>query len=117
MDGFESIDCRGLCPKNVLSLQVIHFDFEDDFIDNHDQCFRNVKDIDLFVGGLAEKPMNGSILGPTFSCLIGIQVYHWKWGDRFYFEHGGQSGSFTLGIKHKLNDTNSYCFVFYLKIS
>jgi hypothetical protein len=39
----------------------------------------------------------GSILGPTFACLNGIQFHHWKYGDRFYFEHGGEAGSFTIG--------------------
>lgn len=55
------------------------------------------RDIDLFVGGLSEVKAFGSILGPTFGCLNGIQFHHWKFGDRFYFEHGGESGSFSLG--------------------
>ena len=58
---------------------------------------RNVEDIDLFVGGLSENKAFGSILGPTFGCLNGIQFFHWKYGDRFYFEHGGEAGSFTHG--------------------
>lgn len=61
--------------------------------------FRNVSDVDLWLGGLAERHMKGSVVGPTFACLISIQFYHWKYGDRFYFEHGGQDGSFTLGIR------------------
>lgn len=59
--------------------------------------FRHYRDIDLFVGGLSETESLGSILGPTFACLNGIQFHHWKYGDRFYFEHGGEAGSFTLG--------------------
>lgn len=59
---------------------------------------RSVEDIDLFVGGLAENKAFGSILGPTFGCLNGIQFFHWKYGDRFYFEHGHEAGSFTLGM-------------------
>ena len=59
--------------------------------------FRDWRDVDLFVGGLAETHINGSLLGPTFGCLLGIQFYQWKFGDRFYFEHFGQSGSFTKG--------------------
>ncbi len=59
--------------------------------------FRHYRDIDLFVGGLSESESLGSILGPTFACLNGIQFHHWKYGDRFYFEHGGEAGSFTIG--------------------
>ena len=28
--------------------------------------FRNVKDIDLYTGGLAETPVSGAVIGPTF---------------------------------------------------
>ena len=29
-----------------------------------------------------------------------MQFYHLKFGDRFYFEHGGEVGSFKPGIKN-----------------
>ena len=58
---------------------------------------RNVQDIDLFSAGLAEYPLPGAAVGPTFTCIIGIQFYNLKYGDRFWFEHGYQSGSFTPG--------------------
>lgn len=62
-------------------------------------CFlySDFRDIDLFIGGLSEVKAFGSILGPTFGCLNGIQFHHWKFGDRFYFEHGGEAGSFNIG--------------------
>eukprot|EP00095_Tigriopus_kingsejongensis_P006865 maker-scaffold1431_size41609-snap-gene-0.2 protein:Tk06865 transcript:maker-scaffold1431_size41609-snap-gene-0.2-mRNA-1 annotation:"peroxinectin " len=44
-------------------------------------------DIDLFVGGLLEEDSQGSILGPTFSCIIGRQFQMLKFGDRFFFTH------------------------------
>ncbi|XP_017492499.1 PREDICTED: peroxidase-like protein 3 [Rhagoletis zephyria] len=75
--------------------------------------YRDFRDIDLFVGGLSEVKAFGSILGPTFGCLNGIQFHHWKFGDRFYFEHGGESGSFSLeqlnNIRHTLSLANLLC--------
>ncbi|GIY61758.1 chorion peroxidase [Caerostris darwini] len=60
-----------------------------------ERLYEDVRDIDLFSGGLAERPNQGAVIGPTFTCIMGIQMYHLKYGDRFYFEHGGQAGSFS----------------------
>ncbi|XP_078684536.1 myeloperoxidase-like isoform X3 [Branchiostoma floridae x Branchiostoma belcheri] len=52
--------------------------------------YRNVHDIDVFVGGLAEESSPGGIVGPTFACLIGKQFQDLRKGDRFWFENRGQ---------------------------
>ena len=44
--------------------------------------YTRVEDIDLFVGGLAETPMQEAAVGPTFSCIIGIQFTLLMDGDR-----------------------------------
>lgn len=59
--------------------------------------YENVEDLDLFSGGVSELPLVDGIVGPTFACIMGIQFNHLKFGDRFYFEHGNQDGSFTAG--------------------
>ena len=59
--------------------------------------YRSVDDIDLYVGGLIEKHLPGSMLGPVFSCIIADQFARLKEGDRFFYEHGGQPHSFTPG--------------------
>ncbi|KAI2800768.1 hypothetical protein BLOT_012340 [Blomia tropicalis] len=69
--------------------------------------YSDYRDVDLFVGGLSETKAFGSILGPTFGCLNGIQFHHWKFGDRFYFEHGGEAGSFTIEQLNSIRQTFS----------
>lgn len=61
------------------------------------QTASSISDIDLYIGGVSEKHFTDAAIGPTFSCLVGIQYYHAKFGDRYWYEHGGQSGSFTPG--------------------
>ena len=61
------------------------------------------RDIDLYVGGFLEDPMK------IFRQLMAIQFYHWKFGDRFYFEHSDQPGSFNQGnIKVHFESSSSF---------
>ena len=61
------------------------------------KVYQSVEDVDLFVGMFLERPeFNDAFVGPTFLCLIGDQFARLKLGDRFFYDLGGQAGSFTL---------------------
>ena len=38
---------------------------------------------DLWTAGVTELPQPGSLLGPTFTCIIGRQFHNLRFGDRF----------------------------------
>ena len=44
--------------------------------------YEDVDDVDLFIGGISEQAALGSLLGPTFQCLVGDQFKRLQHGDR-----------------------------------
>lgn len=60
-----------------------------------EKVYEQVGDIDLFSGGLAEKPVRGGIVGPTFACIIAEQFKNLRKGDRFWYENDGVYDAFT----------------------
>ncbi|UYV62421.1 hypothetical protein LAZ67_2000496 [Cordylochernes scorpioides] len=52
--------------------------------DRLSSLYRDVRDVDLFTGLLAELPSTpGSLFGPTLSCLLGQQFLRLRRADRF----------------------------------
>ncbi|XP_063594360.1 chorion peroxidase-like [Penaeus indicus] len=87
--------------RNSCELSPLH-DFgylsgkmDDDVIAKLEDVYRHVHDIDLFVGGLAEHPIEGGVVGPTFACILLDQFLRLKEGDRYCYEPNDKDTRFT----------------------
>ncbi|XP_069997700.1 salivary peroxidase/catechol oxidase [Penaeus vannamei] len=70
---------------------------DDEVIDTFENLYSDVEDIELYVGGLAEHPVEGGIVGPTFACILLDQFLRLKHGDRFWYETEDDNAKFTEG--------------------
>jgi hypothetical protein len=61
-------------------------------------AYEHVDDIDLFTGGIAERPVVGGVVGPTFACILGQQFLNLRKGDRFWYENGGIDAKYPGGF-------------------
>ena len=50
------------------------------------EVYTSVDDIDLWVGGLAESPVPGALVGPTLRAILADQYERLRDGDRFWYE-------------------------------
>ncbi|VDM82443.1 unnamed protein product, partial [Strongylus vulgaris] len=70
-----------------------------------EQFYESPEDVDLIVGGLAETPSRGALLGPTLSCLFAEQMQKTKRGDRFWYENFFYPSSFSTTQLEEIRKT------------
>ena len=76
------------CAEVFPKLGVADFDNTLTFI-RFLEIYGSLDTIDLWIGGLAEERLPGSLLGPTFACLFGITFSNVRDGDRLYYSRSG----------------------------
>ncbi|XP_028416113.1 peroxidase mlt-7-like [Dendronephthya gigantea] len=65
--------------------------------------------VELWVAGLAETPVQGASVGPTFKCLIAEQFQRTRDGDRFFHERAGVLTQDMLAEIKKSSLSRMYC--------
>ncbi|KAM7295326.1 peroxidase [Ixodes scapularis] len=91
LTSFDDLHNYNLMPKETADLYADLYD--------------NVQDIDLFSAGISEYTVPGTAVGPTFSYIVADMFQKLKFGDRFFYEHGDQVGSFTQEQLQSLRET------------
>uniref|UniRef100_A0A0N4V619 Chorion peroxidase n=1 Tax=Enterobius vermicularis TaxID=51028 RepID=A0A0N4V619_ENTVE len=90
-------------PSNFSDLSDIVLDSVD--VKALSELYESIDDVDLFILGLAEKPEPGSLVGPTFACIIGRQFQNTRHGDRYWYENFFTPSAFTLDQLNEIRRT------------
>ena len=78
-------------------LKIVYFDCIQ-IIASLRNVYADPQDIDLFIGGVSERPEPGSLLGPTFATIAAKQFDVLKHADRFYYNDASQNVSLTASM-------------------
>ena len=103
----------------INSFNELNNTVDDEIIGLLRSVYNHQDDIDLVVGGLAERPLSGAVVGPTFGCLLGQQFQILKKGDRFWYENNIPPSAFTKGRLRQgdCQDSGGYIILTSLQIS
>ncbi|CAG4946260.1 unnamed protein product [Colias eurytheme] len=85
--------------RKLVGLMPLDFtDFSPNTAKRLTSVYKSPQDIDLWVGGLLEKPLEGAIVGPTFAQILADQFARIKNGDRYFYDYGPDvnPGAFTI---------------------
>ncbi|KAI5698979.1 hypothetical protein M8J75_014772 [Diaphorina citri] len=78
---------RALCNlKKAKTWADLSREIPDEVIARFRRIYASPDDVDLFPGGLSERPVAGGMVGPTFACIIGLQFRQLRKCDRFWYE-------------------------------
>ncbi|PSN37939.1 hypothetical protein C0J52_20255 [Blattella germanica] len=89
-------DYRALCNlKRATSFEDLSREIPPEVIARLKRIYATVDDIDLFPGGMSERPLQGGLVGPTFACIIGIQFRQLRKCDRYWYETEDPTIRFT----------------------
>ncbi|KAI5631375.1 peroxidase domain-containing protein [Phthorimaea operculella] len=87
---------RTLCGlPQATSFQHLSDVIPQEMVDKLSALYENPSDIDLVVGVMAETPLPGSLLGPTATCFLKEQLWRTRVGDRYFYTHTDEAGSFS----------------------
>ncbi|VVD00797.1 unnamed protein product [Leptidea sinapis] len=87
---------RALCNlKRATTFEDLSREIPDEVIARLKRIYPTVDDIDLFPGGMSERPLQGGLVGPTFACIIAIQFRQLRKCDRFWYETDNAATKFT----------------------
>ncbi|KAG1654695.1 Peroxidasin [Nymphon striatum] len=76
-----------LYHQTVTNFNDLKKIFSRDTIKKLKKLYTSVEDIDLFTGGLLEKPLPGGLVGSTFGYIIGMQFRALRRCDRYWHEN------------------------------
>ncbi|XP_061167630.1 peroxidasin-like [Saccostrea echinata] len=87
---------RRFCSLPIADKFENLLDHEPEMIQKLKEIYKSPMDIDLLTGALTERKRMGTEIGPTFSCIVGLQFSELKKGDRFWFENPDPRTGFTI---------------------
>uniref|UniRef100_A0ABD2XNQ1 Peroxidase n=1 Tax=Trichogramma kaykai TaxID=54128 RepID=A0ABD2XNQ1_9HYME len=97
---------RALCNlKRATSFEDLSREMAPEVIARLRRVYASVDDIDLFPGGMSERPLQGGLVGPTFACIIAIQFRQLRKCDRFWYETDDPNIRFTEGQLSEIRKT------------
>ncbi|XP_003425663.1 peroxidase isoform X3 [Nasonia vitripennis] len=66
------------------------------------ELYKRPDDVDLVIGGMAERPVDDALLGPTFRCLLATQFLRARRTDRFFYDSLDQPHPFNIAQLNSL---------------
>ncbi|XP_058122599.1 uncharacterized protein LOC131293497 [Anopheles ziemanni] len=97
---------RALCNlKRAQTWEDLSREIPPEVIARLRRIYASVDDIDIFPGGMSERPLQGGLVGPTFACIIAIQFRQLRKCDRFWYENEDPAVKFTEAQLAELRKT------------